>query len=173
MNIIAKCNSGNFIFGICHNESPNSIHNFKIVRPSFLIVKFQVSFNKPIADPPQFTMYVWLFILQKLSGVGKEIKWSVNFELLLKLFGRKQKRTPQNTTTTPQKKEMAWRNGSKAPPLFHYLDWRIILRVWVWVQMGLQNCSNLGSNYSFVWVPVQFGLRNLSKSRTLAFETKN
>jgi hypothetical protein len=118
-------------------------------------------------------MYVWLFILQKLSGVGKEIKWSVNFELLLKLFGRKQKRTPQNTTTTPQKKEMAWRNGSKAPPLFHYLDWRIILRVWVWVQMGLQNCSNLGSNYSFVWVPVQFGLRNLSKSRTLAFETKN
>jgi hypothetical protein len=64
------------------------------------------------------------------------------------------------------------RKQASRPLCSPYLDWRIILRFEFGFKLGSKIVQTWVSNYSSVLVPVQFGLRNLSKSRTLAFETK-
>jgi len=48
-----------------------------------------------------------------LSGIGKEIKWSANFELLRKLFGRKTRKDPTKHNNNPPPKKK-WLDGKGA-----------------------------------------------------------
>lgn len=53
------------------------------------------------------------FLSYKLSGIGKEIKWSANFELLRKLFGRKTRKDPTKHNNNPPPKKK-WLDGKGA-----------------------------------------------------------